>query len=388
MKRYVVPTMKEVLESEARNLFSVISTFAGCGGSSTGYRLAGGKVLLVNEFIPAAIETYKANYPQTIVLPDDIRDLKGKDLLDPVGMDPGELDVLDGSPPCASFSKSGKREKTWGMVKKYSDTKQRVDDLLFEFARVLGEVRPKVFLCENVDALAEGIAGDLLGSAQFDLFGECKNTIFHTLSDQGYRVDFQILNAAEFGVPQRRRRLFIMGVRKDLNLLPVFPKPILLPNEQVTVREALEGMENTEEELAECRIPEGCASHGLLLQMKEGESGDMYHPKGSFFNIIKNSWDRPACTILQTHFKPTIAGGLVHPSEMRLWTIREAKRLSSFPDDFILTGNYSKKGERIGRAVPPLLMKAVASCIYERILSRLEEGTVDDREEEDGGEPI
>ena len=96
--------MKDVLDNSSKELFNVISTFAGGGGSSTGYRLAGGKILCVNEFVEAAIDTYKSNYPNTPILPDDIKKLKGEDFLKMAGIQKGDLDILDGSPPCSAFS--------------------------------------------------------------------------------------------------------------------------------------------------------------------------------------------------------------------------------------------------------------------------------------------
>ena len=109
--------LKDVLDASAQKKFTVISTFAGGGGSSTGYRLAGGDVLLINEFVEEAIETYKANFPDTKVLVDDIKKYKAQDFLDMAGIKKGELDILDGSPPCSAFSVAGKREKGWDKEK-------------------------------------------------------------------------------------------------------------------------------------------------------------------------------------------------------------------------------------------------------------------------------
>ena len=126
---YSVPTMTEINELPWNGL-NVISTFAGGGGSSLGYRMAGFKVRVACEFVPAAADTYESNAASyTVVCRDDIREVSGQDLLDLAGLEVGELDILDGSPPCAAFSTAGKKSKGWGEVKSYSDTKQRVDDL-------------------------------------------------------------------------------------------------------------------------------------------------------------------------------------------------------------------------------------------------------------------
>ena len=131
--------MKDVIDNSNKELFNVISTFAGGGGSSTGYRLAGGKILCVNEFVEAAVDTYKSNYPNTPVLPDDIKKLTGEDFLKVAGIKKGELDILDGSPPCSAFSIAGKREKGWDQEKIYSDGKkvENIEDLFFEFTRII-----------------------------------------------------------------------------------------------------------------------------------------------------------------------------------------------------------------------------------------------------------
>ena len=149
-----------VKKQSDKALFNVISTFAGGGGSSTGYRLAGGKILAINEFIPEAQRVYGINYPETHIFREDIRELNGEYILNTLNLKKGELDVLDGSPPCSSFSVSGLREEGWGRVKKYSDSKQRTDDLFFEFARLLNEIQPKVFICENVKGITIGEASD------------------------------------------------------------------------------------------------------------------------------------------------------------------------------------------------------------------------------------
>src|SRR4051812_23563290 len=136
------------------NGFNAVSTFSGCGGSSLGYRMAGFRVLWCNEFIAAARETYRANAADyTVIDSRDIRQVKPEDVLSTIKMQPGQLDLLDGSPPCASFSMAGKRSALWGKTKKYSETAQRTDDLFFEFARLIRGIQPKVFVAENVAGL-------------------------------------------------------------------------------------------------------------------------------------------------------------------------------------------------------------------------------------------
>ena len=107
MNNYKRYTLQDTLDSEKRSLFNVLSTFAGGGGSSTGYRLAGGKILAVNEFVPEAQNTYRENYPNTTIVPGDIKELTGTYLMEQAGVKVSELDILDGSPPCSAFSMAG-----------------------------------------------------------------------------------------------------------------------------------------------------------------------------------------------------------------------------------------------------------------------------------------
>ena len=153
-------TLKDVHDASSQNKFNVISTFAGGGGSSTGYRLAGGKILCVNEFVEEAQKTYHENYPDTPILPGDIKELTGKDFLDAAGIGVGELDILDGSPPCSAFSVAGvlshgaggKHSDGWGKTKLYSDGKmvENIEDLFFEFLRIADYIKPKVIVAVTV----------------------------------------------------------------------------------------------------------------------------------------------------------------------------------------------------------------------------------------------
>ncbi|MDO8605087.1 MAG: DNA (cytosine-5-)-methyltransferase, partial [Phaeospirillum sp.] len=156
--------------------------------------MAGYRVLWASEFIPAAQETYRANHPGSILDTRDIRKVRPQEILAAIGMKAGEVDLLDGSPPCASFSTAGKREAGWGEVKSYSDVEQRTDDLFFEYARILKGIQPRVFVAENVSGLVKGTAkGYFL-------------QILAALKGCGYRVEARLLDAQWLGVPQMRQR--------------------------------------------------------------------------------------------------------------------------------------------------------------------------------------
>src|SRR3989304_2704479 len=198
---YQIPTIAEIQKIRF-NGFEVVSTFSGAGGSSLGYRMAGFKILWANEFIPAAQEVYRANFPNTFLDKRDIRIVKPEEILKTIGMKRGELDLLDGSPPCASFSTAGNRNRDWGKIKKYSDTKQRTDDLFFEYVRILDGLQPKVFLAENVSGLVKGVAkGYFL-------------MILAALKGCGYRVKAKLLDAQWVGSDVRPEGIIYVPYRR------------------------------------------------------------------------------------------------------------------------------------------------------------------------------
>lgn len=360
MKPFIY-NLEYVKTQSNKKLFNVVSLFAGCGGSSTGYRLAGGNIMAINEFIPNAQQCYQKNYPDTHIFTEDIRQLNGEKILDKINLKVGELDILDGSPPCASFSMAGVREDGWGKEKKYSDTVQRVDDLFFEYARIIKEIQPKVFVAENVKGLSLGSASNLLGSDQIGLFGDEQDTIYHTLVNCGYNVRYKVLNAKNYGVPQQRERLIFIGVRKDINKQITYPQKF---NEIVTVRECFEGLINPENELKESTMSEGKVKD-IAYMLKQGESGEKY-AKNKYFGLKRPMYDDVCFTILARQGNKS---SILHPEETRQLTISEIKRIMSFPDDYYVGDKYILKCERLGRAVPPLLMKEVAEHIYKTILN-------------------
>ena len=346
MAEYKIPTVKELRSAteSGNHKFEVVSLFAGGGGSSTGYRMAGGKVLAVNEFIPEAVKTYKANWPTTEVLSGDIRSLSGRDILDVIGKKSGQLDILDGSPPCSAFSTAGSRNKGWGKTKKYSDAAQeKVEDLFFEYIRILRDIRPKVFVAENVSGLAKGVAKGYL------------NQILRELRASGYKVSCKILDAQWLGVPQKRARTIFVGVREDL-WRPEFkgrlhPRPCA---DRPTLSDAFKGLVLSDEDRKQTDVTK-YAIHKLLVDMMPGTS----HAKR--FSLKKCSAKGQAFCITAT------AGSLSAANSMhwdnRAFTVAEVKRIMSIPDDYILTGTYQQQVERLGRMVAPFMMKAVAENI-------------------------
>jgi DNA (cytosine-5)-methyltransferase 1 len=383
MNNYKRYTLKDTLESEQKALFNVLSTFAGGGGSSTGYRLAGGKILAINEFVPEAQNTYRENYPNTLIIPGDIKKLSGKDFMINTGLKPGELDLLDGSPPCSAFSMAGSVSHGKGNThadafkkkKQYSDIKdvENVEDLFFEFLRIANELKPKVIIGENVEGLTMGEAKEYFHKIQ------------NTFEDIGYLVVADVLNASYFGVPQARKRTFFIGVREDvaekvgINFMTMYQLYPEKNNIQTTLGEAINDVVNEDQEELDYLIkaigPDKAVGKTLIKMPKDPDkvlTGMDYHEKGHHFNLKRCSLRKPSPTITAMGNLAGVAG-TCHPLEDRKFTIKELKRIMSLPEDFKLTGQHKQQSERIGRMVPPLMMKALAESVYNKVLKPYKE---------------
>lgn len=322
------------------NAPTVISTFAGAGGSSLGYSMAGFKELLAVEWDDNAVATFGLNFPDVPIYHGDISKLSVEDCMKQAGLSgPGELDVLDGSPPCQGFSTAGKRVM--------DDPR---NSLFKEYVRLLRGLQPKVFVMENVSGMVKG--------KMKLIFAE----ILRELKASGYDVSARLLNAMYFNVPQSRERMIFIGVRRDFGIKPSHPRAERAP---YTVRDALQ----------EC--PEG-DSDGMFTDKRlamariipEGKSYAHATDSNRQFNLQRLSWKRPSFAILKSvgHPKSSYGGGLIHPDLNRHMTIFELKRLNSMPDEYQMIGNFQEKWMRVGNSVPPLFMRAIATHIRENIL--------------------
>jgi DNA (cytosine-5)-methyltransferase 1 len=360
---YEIPSMDEI-RSVPDNGLTVVSTFTGCGGSCLGFRWAGFRSLWANEFIPAARHVYQTNFPDVYCDARDVREIAPEEILERCELEVGALDVLEGSPPCASFSTAGKRAKHWGEVVKYSETQQRVDDLFFEYVRLIEGLKPRVFIAENTSGLIKGVAKGYF------------KEILSRMKAAGYRVRAKLLDAQWLDVPQHRERLIFMGVREDLERKPTYPKP--LPY-RYTLRDACPWIDESTESKSEI---------DQAAWLTETAKGDEYKIVGYWrrlnlgdgdphkFNLIKCHPDRPVPTVLQTGGAAG-AATVLHPFEVRRFTMRELRRICGFPEDFALDSGIAKttpraefrrQWERLGRAVPPPMMRHVAETIRDEIL--------------------
>lgn len=384
-----LPSMADVERARGSAGLTLVSTFAGCGGSCLGFEMAGFRTLWASEFVEAARDTYAANHPGVILDGRDIRQVKPEEILEAIGLARGELDVLNGSPPCASFSSAGKREKGWGQVKSYSDTKQRTDDLFFEFVRILNGLQPRAFVAENVAGLTRGVA-----------LGYFKE-IMRALTGAGYRVKCKILDAQWLGVPQSRSRAIFVGVRQDLAGEPEHPTP--LPY-RYTLREVLPGLVRvTSLRSAINHAPEDRTDRPAPCIMASSASAEHFEIE-RVVHDTSGQWsqgdvtDRPCPTIMNgmgainaVHFK--VIQRVVHDTDgafdakgdvsfkvyerpgthvkPRKFTMDELRIICGFPADFVLTGSYGQQWERLGRAVPPPMMRAVAGVLRDGLFTRL-----------------
>ncbi|MVM36069.1 DNA (cytosine-5-)-methyltransferase [Spirosoma sp. HMF4905] len=332
-------------------MYKVISTFSGIGGSSQGYKQAGLRVIASVEFLDYQAENYRLNHPTTHLYQGNIRDLDPLAILADHELQPGELDILDGSPPCSSFSTNGIVSEGWGKVKDYGNKKQRTDDLFYEFIRFLTVIKPKVFVAENVSGL---IKGKSIGHF---------NNFLRAFKAAGYITKAKLMNAANYGVPQARERVIFQGVRSDLNLEPVYPGSV---GKIVTAAQALKGVIiDTTEDVSLSEIYRTYYSRtfpGEGMDKGSMRVGDGY----KWFSCKRLHAHKPAFT-LTAH----VGSDLTHWSEPRNLYIGELKRLQSFPDNYILTGSRSRQAEGIGRSVPPKMMEAIGRSIATQILDKV-----------------
>jgi len=363
---------------------SVVSLFSGCGGLDIGFAWAGYNIIWANDTSPEAVKTYKENLGDHILL-GDIKELG----LDQVP----DCEIIIGGPPCQAFSLVGKR-----------DPKDPRGNLLWNFYEVVKAKKPVIFLMENVTGLKA--AKDSEGVSVLP-------ELLRLFNDLGYSVSCFILNAADYGVPQRRRRLFIVGNRDgqqipipepththDLSRQPLIGKRKLW----ITCRDALDDLStpHTDSDIGYYRNSPDCAYQKIMRvgngdivrnhQMPYMSETDMKIIRvvpvgGNYMDVpddiatqrIKNfkktggrtttygrmNPSEPAYTI-NTHFSRPNVGCNIHYKEDRLITIREGMRIQSFPDRFEVYSTSKRSAyEQVGNAVPPVLAQALASHLLQ-----------------------
>jgi len=356
-----------ILEKISPQSFVAIDLFSGGGGLTLGLKQAGFIVSAAVEYDKHASATYSANHPETILYTKDIRCITGKELLSTSPTN--QIDLIAACPPCQSFS---------SLTSKYKNKDSR-DELINEFARLVREIMPKTIMMENVPGLTKK------GAHLFD-------PVITEFEKLGYKITYEVLDVADYGVPQRRRRLVVLG---SLNNKIIMPKPTnrevtdgTLPS-WATVRatignfpepmkladtRAIGGPKKLAWNVVRNLAPQNVAR---LMVIKAGASRtslpkslrpDCHKNNTGFSNVYgRMSWDKPA---------PTITGGCTtlskgrfgHPSELRTISVREAAALQSFPENYIFDTDFMDKAcTIIGNALPPKFAKIMAEACFENL---------------------
>ncbi len=296
----------------------VLDLFSGCGGFSYGFMKAGFEVIGFVECWEPAIQTYKQNHPDAIHIGTDITKISDN----VIARYKEKIDVIIGGPPCQGFSLCGKRNK-----------KDNRNQLYKEYLRFVRIIQPKAVVMENVQGLLS--------------MDDCNNRkvidrIIHDLISLGYSVCYKVLNASDYGVPQRRKRLFIIGLK-----IPLF---LLRKTKEKTVNESLTNLPhnahlffNTSQEVK-----------ARIKQLNQGERLS----KNYNFSRQRLVGDKPSKTVAT---KPLF----IHPYYDRFLTPRELARLQSFPDKFLFAGSKTNMVKQIGNAVPPKLAQTIAIQLKE-----------------------
>lgn len=343
---------------------SAIDLFSGTGGLSLGLARAGFTVRLAVDNDPQAAHTYRTNLGDHILL-QDIRELSPTEVLEQSKLDVGECTLLAGGPPCQGFS-----------LQRRGDRDDRRNHLILEFIRFVKGIQPKIFFIENVGGL---------NSKQGRPF---VREIVEQLAKEGYHTRFEQLNAAWYGVPQRRIRRFLVGERTGIGGLPTFqfPEPELDESQWVTVREAIGDLPTPPEDgsphlavpnhfrearLSETNIerlkhiPEGGGRQDLPRHLQLPCHRD--NPKHRHLDVYgRLAWDQPSVTIT-ARFDSFTRGRFGHPEQHRSITLREGARLQSFPDDFEFFGSREDIARQIGNAVPPKLAARIGEAVLKAV---------------------
>ena len=350
--------------------YNAIDLFAGCGGLSKGFIDAGFRILVGVDNDQAALDTFALNHDGAVALNADLSVQETFDKIKDIA-DKNSIDVVIAGPPCQGFSLTGPRN--------FDDPRNKLYLAVLELVK---QYRPKGFIIENVPGMA----------VMYD--GQVKDEIIRRFREMGYNVDSKIMLAADYGVPQMRKRLIFMGVREDIGV-PVFPEPLLTPDQYVTCRDAISDLPSRIDSLGtEVDIYDKDPITDYQRKMR-GNCNVLYNhvatnhkqfvkdtialvPEGGNYKDLPPGWgesrtfheawtrydgNKPSKTIdtgHRNHF---------HYEYNRVPTIRENARLQSFPDSFVFTGNRTQQNRQVGNAVPPLLGYALGKQLLEIISS-------------------
>ena len=369
----------------------VVDLFSGVGGLTFGFyyknhnnsfvKNTDFEIVFANDFSEPAAKAFELNYPDIKMFNVSIEKIDTI-FLKKQKIDYSDVDVIIGGPPCQSYSTIGKRK---------NDDRAK---LYVEYMRLLDLIKPKMFIFENV-----------LGILSFkdELGNKIIDTIFNKFNQLGYTTVLKTLNAKDFGVPENRTRVFLVGVRNNENIEWDFPKPF--DSDPITLQQAIGDLPKLKPNKSALRYKcppmndfqflmrknnKNITEHfyrgygrritRIISKLGYGESHDDINrrvlsgdlPKSLFLTSGYNNsygrlvWEKPCATITNNFGTPS-SNRCIHPIENRALTIREAARVQSFPDFFVYYGNLTEKRKQIGNAVPPLLSIELAKCVFKAI---------------------
>lgn len=353
---------------------NAIDLFAGCGGLSRGFMDAGFDIIVGVDNDQAALNTFAKNHNGAKALNADLSQQETFDEIKKIAGDK-EIDVIIAGPPCQGFSLTGPRN--------FDDKRNKLYLAVIEMVK---QYQPKAFIIENVPGMATLYQGQI------------KDEILKRFRAMGYNIDCNILCAADYGVPQIRKRLIFMGVRKDLGL-PKFPEIQFTPETYRTCRDAVSDLPSLEKDIGSEEseyLQEPLTEYQKLMR---GNCKVLYNhlgtnhtqmvkdtialvPEGGNYKDLPAGWgesrkfhmawtrlngNAPARTVDTGH------RNLFHYQYNRVPTVRESARMQSFPDDFVFTGTKTQQSRQVGNAVPPLLGKALGDAINDILKEKKDE---------------
>lgn len=328
-----------ILKTQTKSHYTVIELFAGCGGLALGLENAGLNSIALIEIDKAAVNTLRHNKPNWNVIHDDIKNMDFKHI---------NADVVAGGFPCQAFSYAGNQLG-------FADIR---GTLFFEFVRVIEEIKPKIILGENVKGLLNHDKGRTL------------SVMIKTLTDIGYNIEYRILKSQYLDVPQKRERLIIIGVRRDLSIPIIFPEH---KNYTIPLKDALKDCPSSTGQLYSQNkkrflelIPAGGCWRDLPENLQKEYMGKSYYSTGGRTGMARRlSWDDPSLTLTcSPNQKQTER---CHPEETRPLQIREYARIQTFPDEWEFKGSISDQYKQIGNAVPVNLGFYIGTAIIQML---------------------
>ncbi|MEZ0289730.1 MAG: DNA cytosine methyltransferase [Sulfolobales archaeon] len=308
----------------------VVDLFSGAGGFARGFKEAGFRILFGIDNDRSAIKSFKVNFPESIALNEDIKEISGRDIVKLINEQPG---VVIGSPPCEPFTKANPNRERRPLDRLYKDP---MGQLTLHFIRIVSELRPEIFVMENVPAIMER---------------EIKENLEYLFEKAGYdKIYFNILRAEDYGTPSKRTRVFISNIRIE-------PPKI---SKRVSVWEAIGDLEDRSSgEFPNHEIVKlSVKKIKKISRVRRGEA--LYHYRGSDDHLYPNM-----IRLDPKDLAPTVMGSsrFIHPFEDRLLTVREQARLMGFPDYHVFLGGREEQYNQVGEAVPPPLAKAIGLYI-------------------------